>query len=197
MRESKRRSGGPEVSPTGVGILSLLLVLAPGSLAAQGQGPPPTPCIDGDAVHREFDFWIGSWDVYQNGRRIGGNVVEPILEGCTLLENWTSATGSTGKSFNWVDRSSFREPRWRQLWIDQQGNTLDYTRGRLEDGAMRFEGHTFDAQGDSIPQRLVFIDQAPDTVIQIFSQSNDGGDSWTETWRGIYVRIDGGAPGGG
>ena len=151
------------------------------------------PCR-ADEMSRQFDFWVGTWDVFSGGTRAGTNRVERILGECTLLENWTNAAGREGKSFNWVDRSSFREPHWRQLWIADQGNTLDYYDGHYADGAMRFSGHTFGPNGDSIPQKLTFIDQHPDTVIQIFEQSNDGGESWVETWRGIYVRRgDGGS----
>lgn len=145
------------------------------------------PCR-ADPVSREFDFWVGEWEVYANGQRAGTNVVEPILEGCALLENWTNVGGREGKSFNWVDRSTFREPRWRQLWVADQGNTLDYYHGRYADGAMRFHGHTFSPQGDSIPQKLTFHNVHPDTVRQVFEQSNDGGATWVVTWEGLYVR---------
>lgn len=145
------------------------------------------PCRD-DEVARQFDFWIGTWDVFVGGQPVGTNTIERMLGGCTLLENWTNARGREGKSFNWVDRSTYREPRWRQLWVDDSGNTLDYYEGRYADGAMRFVGHTFDAEGDSIPQKLAFFDVHPDTVRQVFEQSNDGGLTWVVTFDGTYVR---------
>lgn len=145
------------------------------------------PCR-ANPVNREFDFWVGEWDVYVGGVLAGHNVVEPMLGDCTLLENWTSVGNRDGKSFNWVDRSSFREARWRQLWIADQGNTLDYYDGHFSDGAMRFEGHTFSATGDSIPQKLRFENIAADTVRQVFEQSNDGGVTWVVTFDGLYVR---------
>lgn len=151
------------------------------------------PCR-ADPTSQEFDFWIGDWDVYVGGALAGRNTVEPMLGDCTLLENWTSANNREGKSFNWVDRSTYREPRWRQLWIADGGNTLDYYNGHYSDGAMRFEGHTFSPTGDSIPQKLRFENLAPDTVRQVFEQSNDGGSSWVVTFNGLYVRraMDGG-----
>jgi hypothetical protein len=145
------------------------------------------PCRDAEAS-REFDFWIGTWDVYVQGQKAGTNVVERMLGGCTLLENWTNVRGREGKSFNWVDRATFRTPRWRQMWVDDSGNTLDYYDGHYSDGAMRFTGHTFSPAGDSIPQKLVFHDVHPDTVRQVFEQSNDGGATWVVTFDGLYVR---------
>lgn len=145
------------------------------------------PCRD-DEVSRQFDFWIGTWDVFVGGQQAGTNTIERMLGGCALLENWTNVRGREGKSFNWVDRSTYRESRWRQLWVADQGNTLDYYDGRYSDGAMRFRGHTFSPQGDSIPQKLTFFDVHPDTVRQVFEQSNDGGQSWVVTFDGLYVR---------
>jgi len=145
------------------------------------------PCRE-NSESRQFDFWIGVWDVFVGGQQAGTNTIERMLGGCTLLENWTNVRGREGKSFNWVDRSSFREARWRQLWVDDSGNTLDYYGGRYVDDAMRFEGHTFSAQGDSIPQKLTFHNVHPDTVRQVFEQSNDGGASWVVTFDGLYVR---------
>lgn len=145
------------------------------------------PCRD-DEVSRQFDFWIGTWDVYVGGTQAGTNTIEPLLGGCALLENWTNVGGREGKSFNWVDRSTFRELRWRQLWVADQGNTLDYYDGHYADGAMRFRGHTISATGDSIPQKLTFFDVHPDTVRQVFEQSNDRGETWVVTFDGLYVR---------
>lgn len=149
------------------------------------------PCR-ADETARAFDFWVGEWAVFANGQRAGTNRVEVILEDCVLLENWTNVRGRQGKSFNWVDRSTHEEPRWRQLWVDDSGNTLDYVDGALRDGAMRFSGHTVDAQGDTVLQKLTLVPVHTDTVRQIFEQSTDAGTSWQTTWEGLYVRIGGG-----
>lgn len=174
------------------GALVLLgAALLPSAAVAQTSPPPPAAnpaerCQLPGA--RQFDFWIGTWDVHTAQGPAGVNTIEPILGGCALQENWTSLGGGDGKSFNWIDRNSAAAPRWRQIWIDAQGNTIDYYDGRLEEGEMRFRGHTFSATGDSIPQRLTFIPVSPDTVRQVMQQSNDGGATWVVTWDGTYVR---------
>ncbi|MBT8405000.1 MAG: hypothetical protein KJP18_14150 [Gemmatimonadetes bacterium] len=177
----------------GAFVLVFGSIAAPRALTAQDAADAAAteraawPCRD-DGASREFDFWIGTWDVYVQGQQAGTNVVEPMLGGCALLENWTNVRGREGKSFNWVDRVTFRTPRWRQMWVDDSGNTLDYYDGHYDDGAMRFTGHTFSPAGDSIPQKLVFYDVHPDTVRQVFEQSNDEGESWVVTFDGLYVR---------
>src|SRR5215470_7613228 len=48
------------------------------------------PCKH-DAKNREFDFWIGDWDVVDaKGNRLGQSHVELMLGDCVLLENWSS-----------------------------------------------------------------------------------------------------------
>lgn len=136
---------------------------------------------------RQFDFWVGTWDVYnpQNGRQVGVNVIEPVLKDCALVENWSGAGGSDGKSMNFFDA---QRKTWRQVWVSDLGNILDYRHGEYRDGAMRFSGITIDEAGDTTRQKLTFFEVAPDTVRQLFEASTDGGRSWNTTWVGIYVK---------
>jgi hypothetical protein len=50
-----------------------------------------------DDASRQFDFWVGHWRVTEHGKLAGDNRIEPILDGCALLENWTGAKGGAGK----------------------------------------------------------------------------------------------------
>ena len=135
---------------------------------------------------RQLDFWIGTWDVYDpEGEVVGVNVIERQLGGCMLLESWTGAGGSSGKSMNFWDP---QRRTWRQVWVSDRGNVLDYRRGEYRDGAMRFRGVTIGEAGDTTHQKLTFFDVAPDTVRQVFEASSDGGESWETTWVGVYVR---------
>ena len=104
------------------------------------------PCHTRDET-RQFDFWIGDWNVTPwqqppgpNLTLLGTNHVESILEHCVLLENWTSSSpgGGSGKSMNYFDTN---RNQWRQVWVADGGGSLDYA-GTFADGAMRFEGWT-------------------------------------------------------
>jgi hypothetical protein len=65
------------------------------------------PCMH-DPRAREFDFWIGDWDVRATGQPPVGpasrNTVTLNDNGCVLTEHWTGAGGSEGQSFNLFDR---------------------------------------------------------------------------------------------
>lgn len=175
-------------------VASLLLLVA-SALPVRAQQTPPTatppaPCAAAPR-HRVFDFWIGTWDVYPTAApvpqapRIGVNVITSIERGCALLEEWTATRGGTGRSFNWYDTNL---QTWRQLWIDAQGNTLDYTSGEYRDGAMRFSGWTRNPQGARVEQRLTFFNVHRDTVRQLFEASSDSGRTWQATFDARYVR---------
>lgn len=133
---------------------------------------------------KQFDFWIGKWNVTVGGRQAGVNEVYPILEHCVIYENWSGAQGGNGKSFNFWDA---QRNHWRQVWVADGGNVLEYT-GEYRDGAMRFEGFTLTASGDTVLQKLTFFNVAPDTVRQLFEASQDGGQTWQATFDGLYVK---------
>lgn len=165
-------------------VLATLGLLA-GPDAAPLSAQAPEPCRTRSEA-RQLDFWLGTWDVYgQEGEKVGVNEVEAILGGCVLLEQWTGAGGSSGQSMNFWDP---QRRTWRQLWVSDRGSVLDYRQGEYREGAMRFRGVTLGETGDTTWQKLTFEDAAPDTVLQVFEASVDGGATWDTTWVGIYVK---------
>lgn len=145
-----------------------------------------------DPEFRQFDFWIGEWDVTSGGATVGQSRVELILEQCVLLENWESASGSSGKSFNLYDRET---KKWRQTWVDSSGSINDYS-GGLKDGAMVLTATTVTPAGKKAKQRMTFTKVAPDRVRQFIEQTEDG-KRWTVVFDGLYApRLPkGGQPG--
>lgn len=76
---------------------------------------PGSPCAAPE--HRQFDFWVGEWNVTGQGQ-VGGpvstNIVENLLDGCVIQENWTAANGSRGRSINAYDPDT---GEWHQTWV--------------------------------------------------------------------------------
>lgn len=137
------------------------------------------------AEARQFDFWLGEWDVYNtNGQKAGTNSVQSFSGGCGLLENWTSALGGDGKSINFYDAGT---GKWYQSWIGSGGGALRYA-GVFKDGAMRFEGETVAPDGKKTQQKLTFFKTDENTVRQLFEASTDDGKTWTVTFDLKYVR---------
>ena len=161
--------------------LLTLSLLAPAPVAAQQQGPPPCQ----DEVHRAFDFWVGEWDVYNRREQLAGtNVIQKMLGGCSLLEEWTGASGSAGKSINYYDPS---DGLWHQLWVDGTGGLIEIS-GAFEDGSMVLVGtHTL-ASGEKRPFRGRWTPLEDGRVRQYFEESTDGGETFQPWFEGFYVR---------
>lgn len=141
------------------------------------------PCIY-SAEARQFDFWVGDWDVFNTqGQKAGTNTVQLFSDGCGLLENWTGSLGGDGKSINFYDTST---NKWYQSWIGTGGGALRYA-GLFTNGAMRFEGETI-ANGKKTLQKLTFTKIDENTVRQLFEASTDDGKTWTITYDLKYVR---------
>lgn len=150
------------------------------------------PCMS-IAQAREFDFWVGEWDVYPNGANVivGHSKVEIASGGCMVLENWTAlgAVPNTGKSMNYVNTST---GKWEQHWIGSGGLNLGnpalFVNGEYRDGAMRFEGSTITPQNQKQISRFIFYNMGPDQVRQFFEVSVDDGKTWTTSYDFIYKR---------
>ncbi len=135
----------------------------------------------------QFDFWIGAWDVRttQGDKPAGRSVIAKILGGWVIEENWTSASGSSGKSFNTY---APRTRRWRQHWVDDAGTVTDYGDGVFEDGHLRFTSNSPDPDGSLKLRTMTFFDLDPEHVRQLGEVSNDGGASWQVEFDLTYCR---------
>jgi len=112
------------------------------------------PCYQ-DKRSREFDFWVGDWDVYVTGTDsyAGHSVIQQISGGCAILENWQSAI-SEGKSLNFIDDSTHK---WKQVWVGSYPNgKQDFVNGEYKDSVMRFTFTTLDAQGHILHGKFSF-----------------------------------------
>lgn len=163
-------------------LVLLLALVAPGMLSAQGQGGGGQPNCSA-AEHRQFDFWAGEWEVTANGQRAGGNVITVRQNGCLLHENWTGASGSTGESLNFYDRST---KTWNQVWVDTNGLVLRLS-GGFADDRMTLSGETRGPNGTA-RQRITWFRNADGTVRQLWESSQDGGTTWTTAFDGLYRR---------
>ncbi|MFL6228059.1 MAG: hypothetical protein ACJ741_04710 [Pyrinomonadaceae bacterium] len=167
--------------------LLLLAFACAAPLSAQTQPAPPavpvSPCPS-KAEYREFDFWLGEWDVTDQGRKIATSSIQSIVGGCVVFENYAQADGYTGKSFNFYDGAL---GRWRQTWVDAYGNVSEFV-GEFKDGAMRYEGETHRAGGVKVLRKMILTWLDAGRVRQFSERSTDGGKTWTLAYDYIYTR---------
>ncbi|HMF08075.1 MAG TPA: hypothetical protein VKJ00_02995 [Thermoanaerobaculia bacterium] len=153
--------------------------------------PPPAitpeskPCASDS--YRQFDFWLGDWDVVaKDGKPAGTNHVVSLFGGCGLQENWQSANGGRGTSLNVYDIVSHR---WHQTWVDDQAGLLELN-GGIEDGKMVLVGWrpSVKEKGARVVHRITWTPLSPDKVEQNWEASTNEGRTWTTVFDGIYVR---------
>src|SRR5574338_965405 len=142
------------------------------------------PC--GAPGYRQFDFWVGDWEVSDpSGKRVGTNRIERVFGACVLQEHWTGAGGTVGSSFNTFVPAT---GRWHQTWVDN-GGTLLLLDGGFASGTMTLAGQTTDSTGTTRHRiRWSLINGDPNRVRQLWESSTDGGKTWTVAFDGRYAR---------
>ena len=169
----------------------IFLIVFSFCLSSLGQQQNTKPCVV-NPVYRQFDFWIGQWDVFgKNGKRAGDSKISLILDSCIILEEWTSASTMqgliyAGKSFNTYNA---RTKQWQQTWIDNAGGSTEFLEGRYEDNKMIFQTKPFPFNKDTMAtRRLTFYNLGHDKVRQHGEISKDEGKSWNTEYDLEYRR---------
>ena len=159
-------------------LLLAMLIMTAGSLWAQAE-----PACS-DPQDREFDFWIGEWEVYDGENLAGRNSIVPILGGCVLQENWQGESGSAGSSFNFYNPQI---GKWEQFWVWRNGTTLELE-GGFSDGKMILEGDSLNQKGETVRNRITWYDNPDGTVRQHWEVSKDQGKTWETAFDGLYKK---------
>lgn len=173
-------------------IVSAALALNATSVFAGDNPTEPETGINpacAEAPFRDFDFWLGTWDVKTvQGQVAGINRITSEEGGCLIVERWSGAGGGTGQSYNYVDRDT---GNWRQVWVSS-AFTIDYSGGLDETGAMVLEGRiAYSANPENNgPFRGKWTLREDGTVEQAFHQQNPKNGEWMPWFTGIYTKIE-------
>ncbi len=143
----------------------------------------PCKLSDVGSAYRQFDFFLGDWDVVDKaGNPVGTSHVERILGGCVLLENWRAQSGGEGRSLSsW--NPGLR--RWEQYWVDGQGVPIFFT-GHFEEGELRLQADSATRSGTPVVRRVTFSKLPTGKVRQLSEASADTGRTWTKEFDFTY-----------
>ncbi len=169
---------------TGNRAITLAVSLALAPALALGQSPPaapsPSPPACAGPEFRQFDFWVGRWDVYPTGqdKLVAHSLVERLYSGCAIRENWMPlAKGGDGGSLN---NYVVADGGWRQTWLDASGARVEF-RGGWDGKAMVLTGQWAGVLGpgkDALV-RMTYTRDAQGWVRQFGEASQDGGKTWS------------------
>jgi hypothetical protein len=168
--------------------LIVAALLACSIATAKDTSPPAdsSPCVSKE--FRQFDFWLGKWEVTERGQPAGRNEIQPDLGGCALFESWTSVDNTRGRSVSFYDR---RRQRWHQTWIDDRGGSLKLD-GRMIAGSMVLEQNQTDrATGKGTLNRITWTPNANGSVRQHWEVKKGQDAAWETVFDGVYLRAQG------
>ena len=167
-------------------FLLLFLFLSIQAIRLQAQNVQKK-CACCSEKFREFDFWIGEWEVsLANGNPAGTNRIVVLQDSCILQENWISAAaGYSGTSYNHYDPTS---GKWRQLWIDNQAGNL-LLEGSWDGEKMVMESAPLANQkGVNTVQRISWTPNSDGSVRQLWQSRAENSEEWTSVFDGLYRR---------
>jgi hypothetical protein len=160
-------------------VVVLLIVAVPITLGAQAA---PHRCAAQE--YRQFDFWLGDWEVRDGaGVLLGTNLVSLELESCVVVEHWSSKDVS-GTSLSMYDSGT---KKWYQSWYDTRGNTSVIS-GGLKSGTMWLERERLTPEGRTVRERTRWTPLTDGRVHQLYDESLDDGKTWTQRFEGFYSK---------
>lgn len=164
-------------------IIFLVLLSATFSFEAKAQSKK-APCDT--QKHKEFDFWVGDWNVYnKDGKIIGTNKLVKMQSGCVMQENWESKAGpSKGTSYNYVNLT---DNSWNQVWVDNSGFSL-VLKGNLKDKSMVLKSKLVKSKRGNYYNRVTWTPNEDGSVTQVWDYLSEEGKVITEAFRGIYKK---------
>lgn len=171
-------------------VFVFLLALSGLTGIASAQSTPasaPTPPLTPSSLppeSRQFDFWLGEWNVTTpDGKSAGSSRIESVAGGAGLLENWSGTGGYQGKSLNAYNRS---KKMWQQYWVGFGGGVLELAGGMVADRMVLQGEHV--VGGKPTLEKITWTPQSDGSVRQFWEQSTDGGKTWTTAFDGLYRR---------
>ena len=147
------------------------------STVAQAQAPKTPPACT-SLQHRQFDFWVGRWDVYPTGgdKLVAHSLIESLYGGCAVRENWMPLSGAGGGSLNSYDPG---DGKWHELWVESANARVSFD-GGLEEGKMILTGFWkgVNGPGQDGLVRMTYSRLEEGAVRQFGEISSDQGNTW-------------------
>jgi hypothetical protein len=196
--ENKTRSAGSREASRSL-VLGMLfgLLEACASVPALSELPKSTACAN--AEFRQFDFWIGDWDVTQEILQADGSWIElPARtevavspDGCLLTEHWNGRVqffweGMQRPEAMWgfsLRRYDPATSAWSIYWMDQRNPRFETPHVGRFDGDHGEFFREFTADGQLRRTRIRFTQVSDTQVDWSLAFSADSGDTWRELWR--------------
>jgi hypothetical protein len=149
------------------------------------------PCDSPEA--RQFDFWLGDWDLSWPADQTGGemgetmtgtNHIERLFGDCVIEERFSTDDGRfQGRSLSVYDE---KRGLWKQTWVDSAGGYLLFT-GSFDGTTMELKTEPAQRDSEMVVNRMLFGDITPDSLNWSWQATRDGA-TWSDLWVISYRR---------
>ncbi len=179
--------------------------LSPDPLPGDEVRREPAPYVAAacrDSARRQFDFWLGDWDVVNRQRRPRGtgwgvtgratDRVHAVAGGCGIVEHWRGTT-AMGQVLGYSLRAwNPARQKWDLvlLWPRPDRPRFSTLEGGFRDGRGEFFRTVADTAGNEVRVRFTFSAITPTSLRWSDGISRDGGRSWPSTWIMEFTRRD-------
>lgn len=148
----------------------------------------PAGCVSPES--RQFDFWLGEWDVSPSGSTSGVTVAESSItltdQGCVIIEHWRPFGGGHGHSINVYDPA---DQKWHQTWADANGSRTEFSGVLDNEGVLRLDNLGPSAQGQSPGRRRMNFQRIDDRTVRQWGEVfDDAAQTWNVEWDFTYRR---------
>jgi hypothetical protein len=152
-------------------------------VSAAAPQPAPPACVSSET--RQFDFWVGKWDVYAPSKpdqKVATSLIEKLYHGCAIRENWMPLNDNPGGSMN---AYSPEKKQWRQFWADSNGGSAEFGGGwngksMILTGTWPQPGHPTQLT------RMTYTPLSDGQVEQVGITSDDAGKTWQPSFDFLY-----------
>lgn len=172
------------------GGAAALVAITMATTAVHAQDFPVSSALPDEA--RQFDFWVGEWDVNLRIRQDDGSwedqvaataKVYPVLSGKAILELWSDdrAEGLEGYSLRYFDVSRDEWVLWLN-WPGENRSGSSSLAGDFRHGRGEFFSTNRAPDGTETISRYTFSDITDTSLRWDDAFSRDGGLTWTNSW---------------
>jgi hypothetical protein len=133
-----------------------------------------------------FNFWVGKWELFTNGSRMGESKVDTILDGYAIQEDFLEFPPDPFHGIN-VTTFNVDTKKWEQTMVDNQGHHSFFT-GEFKDRAITLFRRFKNKKGEDRIQRTKYYNISKDSFDWTFDTSADEGKTWNIFYTVHYVR---------
>ena len=136
-----------------------------------------------------FNFWIGKWELFTNGSKMGESKVDTLLDGYVIQEDFLEFPPDP---FHGISLTTYNadSKKWEQTTVDNQGHHSFFT-GEFKDGTATLIRNFKNKKGEDRIQRTRYSNILKDSFDWTFDASNDVGNTWNVFYVVHYVRKTG------